>query len=120
MTVPVNALGDMRPVSKSLSRTNRFYFRLVQQQGQLWMWEVLYRDPEEPTRFGVALGDVFGCDASLFAVGQVFMTFADTDVQTIVTAHIRLTKDETEELSRQSEVVVREAALRTGQLLEIQ
>ena len=120
MTIPINALGDMRPVGKSSSRTNRLYFRLVQREGQLWMWEVLYRDPADPTRFGVTQADVAGCKSAIFTVGQVFMVFADDDAQTIVTAHVQLTKEETEELSCQAEVVVREAALRTGHLLELQ
>lgn len=120
MNMPLNALGDMRPVNKSSSRTNQLYFRLVQQEGQLWMWEVLYRDPVDPDRFGVHRTDVVGRDAALFSVGQAFMIVSDVDVQTIVTAHVALTVAETEDLSSQAEVVKREAALRSGHLLDIQ
>ena len=110
MTSPTNSADDMQPIEPS-ARPNPFFFRSVERTPRFSMWEVLYREPQEPERFGEPADNDIPTEVPFFVAGYLFMKTSGADPEVAVTGHPKLTYREATEIADQAEIIAREAAL---------
>jgi len=106
-----------RPILHS-TRPNPFYFRRAELHDEKHiLWEVLIRHPKHPERFGEPDDDA-ETGAGLYSAGTVLVTIRGRDIESFITGNPNLTEVEAEEIAAQADVVVREASLERGHIVE--
>jgi hypothetical protein len=110
-------LAASKPIAHS-TRPNPFYFRRAELDNENHLlWEVLVRHPENPERLGEP-DDAAEAGSGLYSAGTVLVTIDGREIESFITGNPSLTDGEAEEIAAQAEIVVREAVLERGRIVD--